>query len=435
MTGLNPDGVGKNTKFNNTESTHNDTTTLYNRRLETSRQDTRNLGVGSPGPLPGTEATMADVSNWSALNTTASATQDSSDSLIGGNSLLIDNGGTGDAGVAYDWSSQQDLTDLFPDFAINVETPLDQTLTVNCRYYEGDGAGGFTGNWVGMQYNYDPTTGGTDWVRIHPSLVNDTSTPPDLTSITRVRIHIDDPGECIWKLDDFRFVEGPGEGRVLWMFDDTRQEAYNNALPVLDRYGQYAVQGVITESIGTENSMTMDQLIEWYEKGHACINHFKDWSAIHEDNISPDEWEKGVREAKRWLLGDNPRGYEFLNGQSGFALPQGQWDEEHLNRINKYHDLCFNTTGPANAGWAGRCNDAMLVTRGAGTNPTGVNNLLDLASRYGQVVNPFIHRVGGSDPEMSVSDFENIVSTVDQNSNLKPISYADLVNYALPRRL
>jgi peptidoglycan/xylan/chitin deacetylase (PgdA/CDA1 family) len=135
------------------------------------------------------------------------------------------------------------------------------------------------------------------------------------------------------------YVEGSRRGKVVAItFDDSYENVYDNALPVLQEFGFTATNFVVVNQIGGSNTwdvpngvasascMSMQQLRKWVQLGHEVGSHTLDH--VHLPKLTMDE-------ARRQIVHSRALLEEMLDEiVSSFCFPYG--DETPLDRVLAY---------------------------------------------------------------------------------------------------
>ncbi len=125
------------------------------------------------------------------------------------------------------------------------------------------------------------------------------------------------------------------------VFDDGDRDGYDNAYPILERYGFKGVFAVVVGRVGVKrNAMTWAELVELQEAGHEIANH-----SMSHANVASLDAEGLAREVGRSAarlrahLGAWPR---------TFVYPFGRWDRGALDAVRRaHHDMAFTTVSGA----------------------------------------------------------------------------------------
>lgn len=410
--------------FKSTTTDRTDTTLLRTRGHVETELETKSLPRynGSPKPMAGAAANFEDLTNWSTANADTTLSADTSVVFQGSQSAKLENSGAGaDVGVEYSFPTAVDLTNIHPSLALNVSTPLDEDLTIRAIYFDS------SGNYVTYERSYNGTNKGQNWEILHPGASYDSSTAPDLTSIDRIQVIVKGAsGQLTVNLDSVRFLDGPDKAYFVFSFDDGDGSIYDNAYPLMQKYGFAGCMGIISSAVGESGAaMTLSELREMHANGWEILNHTSTYNSRRTDNVSNEDWETYVREGKEFLLKNG-----LYNGQSGFIWPRGEYDDDAIDIVDKYHDYAFgvDAVGKGNAPMAYR--NHMTIPRGSATDASNVQTKIDTAIQYNQVYFGFLHTVGTTGAELSNSEFESILSHLDSKSrsDIEVVTFSEFVN-------
>lgn len=121
---------------------------------------------------------------------------------------------------------------------------------------------------------------------------------------------------------------------VTFAFDDGYTNQYNNALPVLEKYGVPATFNIIASLVGKqfegENLMDWNQIKELKEKGHDIESHTNTHPYL--TKLSEEEVRKELRVSKKILI---DRGFSV----SSLAIPYGDYNKEVLKIASQNYSL------------------------------------------------------------------------------------------------
>lgn len=112
---------------------------------------------------------------------------------------------------------------------------------------------------------------------------------------------------------------------VMITFDDSREEQYTLAKPILDRYHLKGVFFVMTVTIGKPGYLSAAQIKELADSGHCIALHT--WDHPDMRKMSSGDWSHEI-DAPRKLL-------ERITGKpvDYFAYPYGAWNEESARQL------------------------------------------------------------------------------------------------------
>jgi len=114
---------------------------------------------------------------------------------------------------------------------------------------------------------------------------------------------------------------------VMLTFDDNDLSQYENALPVLNKYGFKGVYFIMTVTIGRPKYMNKEQIRELFDAGNVIGNHT--WDHHNVKKYEGDDWIIQLEKPKKVLEG--------IIGEevADFAYPFGLWSPEILPELEK----------------------------------------------------------------------------------------------------
>jgi peptidoglycan/xylan/chitin deacetylase (PgdA/CDA1 family) len=114
---------------------------------------------------------------------------------------------------------------------------------------------------------------------------------------------------------------------VMISFDDNTVSQYENALPVLNKYGFKAAFFIMTVSIGRPGYMSREQMKQLYTEGHSLGIHT--WDHHKVTQYSADDWKIQLDEPIKTIEG--------IIGETApyFAYPYGVWNKEAIPELRK----------------------------------------------------------------------------------------------------
>jgi peptidoglycan/xylan/chitin deacetylase (PgdA/CDA1 family) len=114
---------------------------------------------------------------------------------------------------------------------------------------------------------------------------------------------------------------------VMLTFDDTHQEHYTIAAPVMQHYGFRGVFFIMTIATGKPGYLNQQQIKSLAEDGHVIGLHT--WDHHHVNKLNESDWDKQVSQPKLQL--------EKYTGKpvTYFAYPSGIWDENSIGELKK----------------------------------------------------------------------------------------------------
>lgn len=134
--------------------------------------------------------------------------------------------------------------------------------------------------------------------------------------------------------DDFSLTEytpvGFNRPLVSITFDDGWRSQYDNALPLLEKYGFDATFYLLTETIDYPDYMTIAMMQALKEAGHELDSHTV--SHAHLPELSPTQLGQELSQAQALL-----RQWYGTSVADDFASPYGEYNQATLSEIKKYY--------------------------------------------------------------------------------------------------
>lgn len=119
-------------------------------------------------------------------------------------------------------------------------------------------------------------------------------------------------------------------------FDDGYLSTYENAYPVLERYGFKGTVSAVPSLIGQPGYMTWEQLTFLYDQGWEIGSHT--YTHPHLTALTRPEIEQELSLSKQTL---ERHGFQVFS----FASPYGEWNDEVIEVIKEYY-LLHRTSWP-----------------------------------------------------------------------------------------
>lgn len=114
-----------------------------------------------------------------------------------------------------------------------------------------------------------------------------------------------------------------GNSKIVWLtFDDSLWDFYDNAYPILQKYGAKATNNVITSTVGNSGNLSLDEMLEMKANGMS----FQDHTVTHPDlSASDDATQTSEMEDSKNYLDTN------LNQDTiAIAYPAGRYSDTTL---------------------------------------------------------------------------------------------------------
>lgn len=246
--------------------------------------------------------------------------------------------------------------------------------------------------------------------------IEDVTADLDLSRIEQAQISLwvgDDASGTII-IDELFLVPRPDTGKVLIQFDDGYETDYTEAFPILERYEYPATTFVNPEYVGTERSLSLEQIYELDAAGWCVSSHAYEHSRLAKQN--KQEQEAQIRDAKDWLL---ERGFE--RGADYFAYPFSSFSQQTIKLVDKYHSLGFAAGWPVN----GYISNRTLCPRVGDPSFDQARAILDQTAEYRGISTLFYHDLSDED----LTEFESTIS------HLYELESANELDVILPSEL
>lgn len=259
------------------------------------------------------------------------------------------------------------------------------------------------------------------WFRTCPGVFEVSDEAPDLTSIDRILLQVTnataDDVEA-W-VDDVRFHPKPETGYVVLSWDDGKRSYYDHAAPVHDRYDFPAVltQPPHPDDVQYDLFMSIETLQERQAAGDEVVAH----GSVDDPfaRISASKLDGILKRNKQWLIDNEFAGADFI------VYPGNNFDRTALNVIGKYHYMGgMNQSGNVNTtGVYGF--DPLVLPRTIGHDLSIARNVVDRAAAYRNCGILNFHDFE-NDNTMSVSEYEKLLSYIDDTPGVEVITFSDL---------
>lgn len=125
---------------------------------------------------------------------------------------------------------------------------------------------------------------------------------------------------------------------IMISFDDTHEEDFSIAKPILEKYGFKGVFFIMTVCIDKRNYLTAEQIKKLSDQGHVIENHT--WDHQRTTLLKGKAWTKEIDHPKAQLEKITGKHVEF------FAYPYGIWNETSIAELKKRNiKAAFQLTG------------------------------------------------------------------------------------------
>ena len=117
--------------------------------------------------------------------------------------------------------------------------------------------------------------------------------------------------------------------------------------------------GVITGQVGTDGSLTLEQMNEMKQAGWEFASHGTRNESLK--SLSTQEMWLAINDASDWLASNG-----FTEGNESFVYPHGEYDDNILEFVRRKHSMGFRYMDPLSAA-SGRITDPLTIGRGDAT--------------------------------------------------------------------
>lgn len=311
--------------------------------------------------------------------------------------------------IARRFESGIDLTDRDLSLAARLETPDQEALLVQLLAPDRE-------NRLLLKHPIQRRWG---WTRMDLGPVREIG-DPDLSDVREIRVGAYTGGDRKTSvlIDAIRSTERGDSGYAILTFDDNKVSQYETAFPILERRELPGVAGVIPWAVGERSvDMTLEQVESLHEAGWDIVSHPQRESPL--PALSEHEQEDAIRRSKQWLVD-----HGFEDGSRFIIWPFGAFDPTSLRLASTYHYLGFcGALCPTGLEFTGPLTVTRLNANDASLEQ--IEEMVDLAAKYGQILPITFHQVGRSEDQVSEREFERIVEHVDE-SDLEVVTVSEL---------
>lgn len=356
-----------------------------------------------------------DLSAWQLLDDNGAFDAETDDVATGSQALRI----RADedepyVGVTRSFSDPLDLTEKNLSLALNAETPKAHQIELRLLAPDEENA-----LHLGRTH-----TGPTDhWLRADLGATSDVG-DPDLGTVTELQLigRERDGGAAIdYTVDDVRTVDAPDQGLVVLTWDDNH-ESTDTAFELMEAYDFPGVVGVIPHSVGADDRLDLEQLVEMRDAGWDVVSHPHPegrWG-LPLSALEDAEQRETIAESAAWL-----REHGFEAGADHYIAPNHTRDATTLEVLREHHESSASFGG-ANVGVP--LTDTHTIGRIDGYDPDTVKRFVDLAATYKQACIPLWHVIGEAydDHEITVDEYEDLLAYID-DADVRVVTQSELV--------
>ncbi|MXR21720.1 polysaccharide deacetylase family protein [Halobacterium bonnevillei] len=376
-------------------------TTSTNETTTTANQTTQQTTTTAEPQLAETEVfeDFEDLSQWSVEGGSLEA--DDSTVYAGSQSARLERG---DGPVVLTRDVDLDLSSENLSMAFRMDSPGNAVVQLAIQAPD-------ESNQLVLGEGVRQETSG-NWLRIDAG-ARDVTGLPELENVQKlsVRVRGGERNTKFW-VDDLRRVPSPEEGHAVVFFDDGLESAYTEAFDVLSERDMPATVPVVTDNVGDDGSLSLDQLGELSSNGWAVCSHTSTHTNL--EDISRLTAEQEIVNAKEWLVDQG-----FETGSRWLVYPFGGFSDAVTSFAEKHHDLAFRYVGTRSIG-SGRVTEPMTVSRGDASDLEIAKKMVDLGKLYNDIELFTFHDINERGDGLAVTpgEFEEFVDYLD-NSSLK----------------
>lgn len=221
-------------------------------------------------------------------------------------------------------------------------------------------------------------------------------------------------------------VENAGNNTpiVTFISDDNKSDFLSIEKPIFDKYKIKSTLAVITDTVGSEDSLTLEQLKQLQEEGFEVVSHSKthsknifkaseyDLNSVSDENILEE-----YKESSEWLKSNGFKGFDVI------VYPWGEFGNEtyrYIELASKYYKYGINAT-PYNKDYNDMYINRLFLNK---------NNSID---KYKKAIDKIIENNGwlilgihSNTEEMSSEYLEEIISYM-QNKDIQILPFEEAV--------
>jgi peptidoglycan/xylan/chitin deacetylase (PgdA/CDA1 family) len=217
------------------------------------------------------------------------------------------------------------------------------------------------------------------------------------------------------------------EGVVSIEFDDGWTSAYENGLPIVEKYGFKSTQGVITNAYNNWSKslyMSNPQLQDWLKRGHDLASH----TTYHPDLTTLPRFQvhNELSSSKTSLMVNTGKRVDY------FIAPYCAFNKREIN-ISKYYYKaargCFTGSNNTSTTIDKYNLDSFIIDKDTPT--TEISNLINKARQEKTLLILVYHAVLPNPSEsthISIAKFEEQMKVI-KNSNIKVLKTMEALNY------
>lgn len=218
-------------------------------------------------------------------------------------------------------------------------------------------------------------------------------------------------------IKDFALVPDQKQARAVIIFDDGWSSVMD-AVQEMNKYGMKGNVGVITNSVGKNNYLTLDDIKTLQNKyGWSIASH----SNLHKNAVTEYEQsdnlsglESDISDSLQYMIQN-----KINSAPNWYIYPDGSMDEAVKNIVNKYYKFGRATTAVAESfPFPEPLEVGIFPVNSNEVNPQDVHNAVSDAIKYKHTILLMFHKITNGEPtvptEISSNDFKTILEDVNK---------------------
>lgn len=235
-------------------------------------------------------------------------------------------------------------------------------------------------------------------------------------------------GEIEGWIDNLRYHPRPDVAQCVLTFDDATISHYTYAFPVMQEFGFTGFASVPTDNVGTEGTMTVDQMQEMQEQGWEFGSETR--THAHTSQLSREEIRAELEGSKRWLVENG-----FIADAAFLTYPYSDHNQDVVDIAADYYAMGRSVADGFIGDGLNRAtltNPLHLVGHSVySSNVSEIKSLIDLAVKYNQTAVLNFHGFNEHAwKDMITDDFREVLQYIHAKGpgNIQVISYSNWWN-------
>lgn len=357
--------------------------------------DTTPADVTAPAIADGESIDDFEAIEWQPIydHTTVEA---SDEALVGDGSMLVEADTTESIGAYRVFPDGLDVEGKDLSVAIKIESPTPDRVVLEAR------APGRSDQLTSARSIPSEFTG---WFRMEAGWTGKRG-EPNLGNVRELRLYVQPHNgtnpTTRFLVDDLRATERGDQGYVVLTFDDSVQNQYTTAMPMLEERGWPGVAAIIPDSINQPDRLTVAQCREMRSAGWDIAAH--PHRAL--PDMDADERVGYLEDAQDYIANRIDE-----DGAKHYFAPYNRMDADSLEVVREVFESSFIHGGQPNIAPP---TDGHMVSRVNGYALDEVPDLLDLAAEYNQAVVTLVHGVGNTDSDLNDITEDEFATLLDE---------------------